>query len=341
MGKDTTIVLKGLTNTGRVRELNEDSFGTPQVMGIDEATQSRRGVLFAVADGMGGHAAGEVASRMAIETLFKAFYASRASNPGKALREAYAVANRAIYEFASNDPARSNMGTTLVAGVVKDRNLWIANVGDSRAYLVRGAKIKQITQDHSWVADQVRAKVITPEQAQRHVYKNIVTRAVGTHPQVKLDLFHKRLDANDIILLCSDGLSNLVAPGEICAIATSTPDPVQMTEKLIALANERGGDDNITAIAVRIPPSNATKLLFFTSLIVTPLLLLAAGLTWQVVSQPPITATPSATAVMTSPASLTPIPLDTVTLISTPPSATGNSQSETDANPCGCSNLGH
>jgi len=274
MSEGNTIVLKGLTDVGRVRELNEDSFGTPRTMGISEPAQMQRGVLFAVADGMGGHAAGEVASQMAIETLFKTFYTSAASDPGDALMEAYAAANRAIYEFASNDPARSNMGTTLVAGVIKNRKLWIANVGDSRAYLIRGTRVEQITHDHSWVAEQVRAKVITEEQAQRHVYKNIVTRAVGTQPQVKVDLFRKRLQTNDV--------------------------PTQITEQLIALANERGGDDNITAIAVHIPAGNGALPLLITAMVVAALLLLAALLVAQVVLNPvmyppSISATPSLT----------------------------------------------
>jgi serine/threonine protein phosphatase PrpC len=286
MSEGNTIVLKGLTDMGRVRELNEDSFGTPRTMGISEPAQMQRGVLFAVADGMGAHAAGEVASRMAIETLFKTFYASPTSNPGDALMEAYTAANRAIYEFASKDPARSNMGTTLVAGVIKNRKLWVANVGDSRAYLIRGTRVEQITHDHSWVAEQVRAKVITEEQAQRHVYKNIVTRAVGTQPQVKVDLFRKRLQTNDVVLLCSDGLSNHVAPEDIQKVISATPDPTQITEQLIALANERGGDDNITAIAVHIPAGGSTLPLLVTTIVVATLLLLATGLMARVVLEP-------------------------------------------------------
>ena len=324
MSEGNTIVLKGLTDVGRVRELNEDSFGTPRTMGISEPAQMQRGVLFAVADGMGGHAAGEVASQMAIETLFKTFYTSAASDPGDALMEAYAAANRAIYEFASNDPARSNMGTTLVAGVIKNRKLWIANVGDSRAYLIRGTRVEQITHDHSWVAEQVRAKVITEEQAQRHVYKNIVTRAVGTQPQVKVDLFRKRLQTNDVVLLCSDGLSNHVAPEDIQKVIRATPDPTQITEQLIALANERGGDDNITAIAVHIPAGNGALPLLITAMVVAALLLLAALLVAQVVLNPvmyppSISATPS----LTMPAA-TPTFLPTSMPVLTPGSFVGS-----------------
>ncbi len=286
MANQKPIVLKGLSDTGRVRELNEDSFGTAPALQVGWKLQEERGTLVAVADGMGGHAAGEVASKMAIETLFKTYYADKEQDPAKALADGFAAANTRVHEAASADPSKTSMGSTLVAAVVRRGKLYVANVGDSRAYLVRGGKIRQITHDHSWVAEQVRARVLTPEQAQQHVYKNIITRAIGNRAEVKVDTFSEQLKANDIIVLGSDGLTNKVAPNEIAAIVSSTPDPNQAVQKLIGRANENGGDDNITAIVVRVPEVPGALPVVATAVVTLALLAMAAYLTLPLVFQP-------------------------------------------------------
>ncbi|MDE3091222.1 MAG: Stp1/IreP family PP2C-type Ser/Thr phosphatase [Chloroflexota bacterium] len=253
MANEKDIRIGKRTDVGKVRELNEDSFGTAGTFGIGWQQQKQRGTLVAVADGMGGHAAGEVASEMATQALFKTYYAAPDRDPRKALTAGYAEANRTVFETASKDATKTSMGTTLVAAAIKGGALCVANVGDSRAYLVRGKSIHQITNDHSWVAEQVRARVLSEEQAKQHVYKNIITRAIGNRPEVKPDFFRRELRAGDVIVLCSDGLSNKVESREIQAIVSRNLDPDQAAQELIALANERGGEDNITAVVVRVP----------------------------------------------------------------------------------------
>ncbi len=252
MDAEVNIRIGSRTDIGRARDLNEDRLGIPSLYGIDQIQQERRGVLVAVADGMGGYNAGEVASQLAMKALFETYYASPASDRSQALRAGFAEANRAIYTLASNDPAKTNMGTTLVAAVIKGRTLLVANVGDSRAHLLRDKRIQQITRDHSWVAEQVREKVIPAEQAREHIYRNVITRAVGNRAEVQVDLFRHGLKSEDIIVLCSDGLNKL-EPHEIQQIVSAAPDPDQAAQRLVELANERGGEDNITAVVVMVP----------------------------------------------------------------------------------------
>jgi len=240
-----------LSDPGRVRGLNEDSMGTPELMGISPAQQARKGVLYAVADGMGGHAAGEIASQLAISTLFREYYTDPSDDIMASLRRAYRVANAEIHATAASDPARRGMGTTLVAAVLKGAWLFVANVGDSRAYLVRQGRIRQITRDHSWVAEQIEAGVITREQARQHAHRNIITRALGSRPDVEVDVFTMKVQAGDVIVLCSDGLSNELEDEEIGHIVAKN-DPQKAADKLISLANQRGGNDNVTAIVVKV-----------------------------------------------------------------------------------------
>ncbi len=252
MTNSIAVLIGACTDVGMVRRLNEDAFGTPLTFQIDEPYLEQYGALVAVADGMGGHAAGEVASRIAVETLFEIYYSGREGDPGRSLTTGFARANELVHDHGSDDPTKRNMGTTLVAAAIKGSWVYVANVGDSRAYLVRGPDIRQITDDHSWVAEQVRANIITQDQADSHIFKNIITRAIGSKADSHADLFHERLRVKDVLVLCSDGLSNKVQPHEIRAIAHGIEDPQASSEELVDLAKERGGEDNITVVVVRV-----------------------------------------------------------------------------------------
>ena len=236
-----------LTDTGRVRPHNEDyvdSFVPP-----DPQQQARKGAIYLVADGMGGHQAGEVASRGAVETTIQRYYADTSRDVGKSLVRSVQAANQQIHAQAQADPSKTGMGTTLVAAVILGRKVYVANVGDSRAYLINKSSMTQITDDHSWVEEQVRAGLLTPDQAKRHPQRNLVTRALGSKPSVDVDLFEGEVSTGDVIFLCSDGLTGRVEDHEIAAIVRDYP-PHEAARLLIAAANERGGSDNITVLIV-------------------------------------------------------------------------------------------
>ncbi len=236
-----------LTDTGRARPHNEDyvDYRLPQ----DPQLLDSKGGIYLVADGMGGHQAGEVASQQAIKLAIDQYYSDQAPDVGTSLIRAYKAANRLIYDEAQSDSAKAGMGTTLVAAVVVGRKVYVANVGDSRAYLIGQGGISQITEDHSWVQEQIRAGLLTREQARLHPQRNVVTRALGSKPSVEVDLFEGNLADGDALLLCSDGMSGLVEDWEIEAIVReqSAQDAVR---SLVAKANERGGGDNITVLIV-------------------------------------------------------------------------------------------
>ncbi|SEL67532.1 protein phosphatase [Stigmatella aurantiaca] len=249
------VVSAGLTDVGRKRNHNEDSFL------IDEELQ-----LYVVADGMGGHAGGGTASRIAVETIDKELRRARESrdNPfistsnlqdaliPEALRTAVEKACLAIYTAAQEDSRLSGMGTTVISLVVKDDQAFFAHVGDSRAYLIRGELIQQISEDHSLVNEQIKAGMITPEEAKHSRYKNIITRSVGFEEEVQVDVMGVISEPGDVFLLCSDGLANMLEDKEIHELVLQTSRFQDVPQKLIDLANERGGDDNITVIVVQV-----------------------------------------------------------------------------------------
>jgi serine/threonine protein phosphatase PrpC len=246
-----------LTDTGRARPHNEDSvdYHVPQ----DPHLMDGKGAIYLVADGMGGHQAGEVASHEAIKMVIDQYYSDLTHDVGTSLVRAYKAANRSIYDEAQSDPSKTGMGTTLVAAVIVGSKVSVANVGDSRAYLVSQGRIAQITEDHSWVQEQIRAGLLTREQARLHPQRNVVTRALGSKPSVEVDLFEGQLAEGDALLLCSDGMSGLVEDWEIEAIAREQ-SPQDAVRSLVAKANERGGLDNITVLIVgarRDPPIGA------------------------------------------------------------------------------------
>ena len=236
------------TDVGQKRDHNEYDFGVGEGGQITEL-----GGVFIVADGMGGHAAGEVASRLAVETVLSSYYANPSELRENALQQAFERANERIYV-----EGHGSMGTTGVAALFQRDTLWIANVGDSRAYLLRRDGIQQITVDHSLVSDQLAAGLITAEEARSITYRNVITRALGHLPEVDVDLFAVTLQDGDIVALCSDGLHGLVDDDEL-ASSLSTQPLAQAVEQLVDLANERGGIDNITLLAIQVDDLQHTQ----------------------------------------------------------------------------------
>jgi protein phosphatase len=248
-----SIVASGATDVGRRREHNEDAFLVDRSLG-----------LFIVADGMGGHAGGGTASRLAVETIQTSIRASRTASPElfgaaagvedspvpEVLREAVEAACARIFETAQVDPELAGMGTTVTAALVDGRLAFVAHVGDSRCYLLREGRIYQVSEDHSLVNEQLKAGTISADEAKRSRFKNIITRSVGFEPQVQVDLMGVELEAGDALVLCCDGLSNLVEDPEILQVVESTSID-DAPDRLVALANGRGGDDNITVIVIR------------------------------------------------------------------------------------------
>jgi serine/threonine protein phosphatase PrpC len=224
------------THTGLVRTNNEDSF-----------LVDNEHVLFAIADGMGGHRGGEVASRTAIESLRASVAA------GLSVRDAIVRANTAVIERAAGDEELTGMGTTLTAVVVAGgRQLLIGHVGDSRAYLLRDATLRRITDDHSLVEELVREGRLTPEQAESHPQRAIVTRALGVDAVVDVDLYTIEVAAGDRVLLCSDGLTTMVRERDVERLARSEPDPQRAAEVLVDAANRAGGEDNTSVVVVDV-----------------------------------------------------------------------------------------
>ena len=250
----TSYTVRGATDVGRKRDHNEDSFL------VDENLR-----IFAVADGMGGHAGGGIASRLAVETLQATLRARRDANPHAfqdhtslessllpdVLRSSVEAACQAIFRRAQGIPALSGMGTTLTALLINHRNAFVAHVGDSRLYLIRKGQILQISDDHSLVNEQLKAGVITPEEAKSSRFRNVITRSVGFEEDVLVDLLGLEIEKGDVFLICCDGLTNLVDDAEIAAMARSE-SVLYLPLRLIGLANDRGGDDNITVVALEI-----------------------------------------------------------------------------------------
>jgi serine/threonine protein phosphatase PrpC len=238
-----------LTDVGRKRPHNEDNMA--YVIPKDEQAMTRKGALFIVADGMGGHAAGEVASEIAVDTVTKAYYEDENEDIPLSLINAIKRANTIIHERASENTMRSGMGTTCVAAVLCGNVAFIANVGDSRAYIVHQTQVRQISQDHSWVEEQVRAGLLTHDQARSHAQRNVITRCLGTQIDVEVDVFPVPLSEGDTLVLCTDGLSGSIGEEDLTSIINQFV-PQESVYHLVERANENGGPDNITAIVVRV-----------------------------------------------------------------------------------------
>ena len=233
------------SDPGVQRPDNEDFVGA---YAPDEPEE--RGPLFVVADGMGGHAAGEVASRIAVETIFREWTTGSGGAAHQALRAAARAANTAVFA-ASLDQERRGMGTTLTALALAGEEAVVAHVGDSRAYLVRDGQCSQLTSDHSRVGEMLRMRLITAEQAANHPARSMLTRSLGAEPAVQVDLVRSRIAAGDAFVLCSDGLWDLVSRNEI-ASALAEPTAEQSAQVLVDAALQRGAPDNVTAIVVHL-----------------------------------------------------------------------------------------
>lgn len=244
----------GLTHVGRQRQHNEDSY-----LVADEAK------LFLVADGMGGHAAGEIASRIAVDSISEFIlhtkeddgtwphaYDEHFKRSTNRLMAAVRLANTRVLEAMRKDARLRGMGTTVVACLADGETMSVAHVGDSRAYMIRNNQLQRITNDHSWVFEQVQAGMLTEAEAEKHPLRNVITRALGGALQVTPDASEIEVKEGDVFLLCSDGLTGMVPEDEILKVVTqSDGDLEKACQKLIEEANERGGLDNVTAILVK------------------------------------------------------------------------------------------
>jgi serine/threonine protein phosphatase PrpC len=262
----TQISVFGKTDVGCTRDHNEDCFLVADLTAkkasllpeVRDHEVGRKGSLLVVADGMGGAAAGEVASEMATEAVYEHLLGTwlndsedTAQQFAFRLREAIEEANRKVHAHAKENPEMRGMGTTMTAAGVLGDHIYITQVGDSRAYLIREAEATQITKDQSLMQRLVDAGELTEEEAEKSERKNIILQALGPDAKVRVDLTHQAICKGDAILLCSDGLSGLVNQEEIAKIVSQEKDLVQVSADLIALANERGGPDNITVIVAR------------------------------------------------------------------------------------------
>jgi len=243
------ITAHGATDLGKKRKVNEDNFKICEPLD-----------LYLVADGMGGHIAGDIASKLAVEIINESvkLEIDRCENdeayyihPGQILEKSIQLANRKILETTKRRTDLEGMGTTIVAALIKRKTLHIASVGDSRIYRIRDGEGFMLTSDHSWVNMQIRLGNMTIEESRYHPMRNVITRALGTQKQVEVDVMAHLIRGNDTFLMCSDGLTNLVVDSEIVRIISENgPDLEKSTKMLIDLANEHGGDDNITVVLV-------------------------------------------------------------------------------------------
>jgi protein phosphatase len=256
----------GKTDVGRTRDHNEDAFLVADLSRKAASLQPEirdhmvgpKGSLFMVADGMGGAAAGEVASRMATDLVFAHMSGVWATDPDVSahrfafrMKEAVELANSRIHAHAREHPEVKGMGTTATVAGVFGSDLYLAQVGDSRAYLVRNGQAIQLTRDQSLMQRLVEAGELTEEEAEQSERRNIILQALGPDPRVKVDLTYQPLRRGDLLILCSDGLSSLVKREELSAFVRENPDLVQLCSRLIDTANQRGGPDNITAVCAR------------------------------------------------------------------------------------------
>jgi serine/threonine protein phosphatase PrpC len=248
-----TFEVIGKTDVGCVRVTNEDNFGY----------DSERGI-FVVCDGMGGHAAGEVASRIAVDSLLKYFHqcpalqeqdahvlAGTISKRALALGDAIQLANIAIHEASCRDEAYAGMGSTIACVLAKENLFSVGHVGDSRVYLIREGAIERLTQDHSLVVQQMRMGLMSPDEAERSKLQNVITKALGAEPDVEPDFDERVALPDDVLVLASDGLTRSLSEQQILAVISATANLRHACDKLIQMAKDAGGEDNITCLLIR------------------------------------------------------------------------------------------
>ncbi len=239
-----------ISDKGIIREQNEDFWNI--VLDTDGNPQA-----FIIADGMGGHQAGDVASRMAVETISQEICRNmqkngKAYSAEKVLEHAILRANEEIYLYALRNLNGSGIGTTLTAGVLNNGNLTIGHIGDSSFFLIRGGSIDKLTKDHSFVGELVEKGVLDQEEAKTHPLRNQITRALGYEEQIQVDFYNLNVKKEDIYLFCTDGLTMKTSSDELLSLLTQKSELKEILGKMVELAIQRGGDDNITAIAVKI-----------------------------------------------------------------------------------------
>lgn len=240
--------LAGRSIIGKVRENNEDKmeFFIPE----KEELLQEKGAIFILADGMGGHNAGQIAAELATQTFLRFYLENDFSSILQGIKKGVEEANRLVYTIAQGISEREGMGCTFTLAVVKDGALYLAHIGDSRLYLIRDNSAKQLTEDHTWIAEQVGKGIISEEAARLSPFRNILTRSLGTRENVDIDLMQYTLEDGDILLLCSDGFYEYIEPEEMAEELNK--DISLGIFNLTELAEERGGKDNITALAVRV-----------------------------------------------------------------------------------------
>ncbi|MDP4093850.1 MAG: Stp1/IreP family PP2C-type Ser/Thr phosphatase [Bacillota bacterium] len=237
------------SDKGKIREINEDSYNV--IAGYPGIP-----VSFIIADGMGGHNSGEIASKMAVDSIssFILQYAERFVNEeviSEAIMEAVKKANEEIYTEAAQHKSNSGMGTTLTVAVINNKKIYIGHVGDSRAFLIRNNEMTLLTTDHTYIEELVKNGSITREEALSHPKKNVLVRAVGCEENINVDIYVYDIQEGDICLLCTDGLTNMLSENELLDIVKSSEDPEYICKELVNNANIRGGEDNITVIVVQ------------------------------------------------------------------------------------------
>lgn len=236
------------SDVGKIRDINQDAYYY-----VEDPTLP----IFIVADGMGGHKAGEVASNLAISTVIRHYEKCREKLIKKEmfipqfLNEAVEYANDNLIEESKSDNELKGMGTTVTMCLILDGEMYVGHVGDSRAYLLRDKELTQITQDHSLVGELLRIGSITKDEAVNHPKKNIITRALGSDPKIKVDVFNRELKRGDKIILCTDGLTNMVTEGKILDILLSDENPSAICSTLVNISNEAGGIDNTTIMIIK------------------------------------------------------------------------------------------
>jgi protein phosphatase len=256
------IVVAGQTDVGCVRKHNEDNFLIDSELG-----------LYVVADGLGGHAAGEVASQIVVDKMGQFIaqtveqdrtwpleYDVNLAYDGNRLKVALMLTDQAILEDIRSNPERESMGSTVVACLVQESKATLVHVGDSRAYLLNANGIQQVTRDHSWVAEQVANGILTPDEARKHPFRNVITQALGNGADLDIAVQEIQVRELDQLLLCSDGLSGMVQDKEIWGTVQKSESLQDATQKLISLARENGGEDNITVLIIGFEPDDANQL---------------------------------------------------------------------------------
>ena len=247
--EDTRLIVGAATDAGNVRDRNEDFIYVPEQTAAEQSDV----VILALADGMGGYERGEVASKIAIDTLLSKFNGAEVDDPVLLLKQAYREANKSIFDDGSSKGEHNIMGTTMVAAIIQNDDLTIGNVGDSRAYLMRAGRLNQVTSDHSLVAEQVKMGVMTQDEARESSHKNIITRAIGHRERVEVDIFEIKLLPEDKLFISSDGVHDFITDAEILGVL-KTMEPEAASKELISRALTAGSTDNVSAVCAWMAP---------------------------------------------------------------------------------------